>query len=160
MVSAPHAAAAIEATLDAVERARDAAKSSVELKLTFGDDTRLAVRIELREDSVQTTFRTDSTELRQALSSEWHQAAPAVIATAPDRTLRMAEPVFTSATGSPDFAGTSTGGDAHPRQTQTAIPAESPVHSLSRAGSRSPAPAAAPARPIRLPTTLRLNAFA
>jgi hypothetical protein len=65
-----------------VERSRDIAHSSVELKLSFGDDTRLSVRVELRNGAIQATFRTDSTELRQALANGWRQQAPAVVATA------------------------------------------------------------------------------
>jgi hypothetical protein len=155
-----HAAAAVEATLDAVEHARDAAHSSVELKLSFGDDTRLAVRVELRNGAVQTTFRTDSAELRQALANEWRQQAPAVVATASDRSVRIADPVFASSSGSLDSAGTSTGGHSDSRQPSAPAQTQS-----SFASPGQPQPSAAPAfqrpsGPARLPTSLRLNVFA
>ena len=160
-VSVPHAAAAVEATLDAMERTRDAAHQSVELKLTFGDDTPLAVRVELHEGIVRTTFRTDSPELRQALASEWRQTAPSVLATATDRTVRVADPVFGPSADSPDLAGASTGGHANSRQ---ATPSFSPESSFSPASSTRPRigsqASSAPAIPSRLPTSLRLNAFA
>lgn len=156
----PHAAAAVEAALDAVERVRDTGHSSIELKLSFGDDTRLLVRVELRDGTVQTTFRTDSAELRQALASEWHQAAPSVVAVASDRpAVRVAEPVFSAITGSPDFAGTSTGG--HPNSRQAPLPtAEASSRASSSPGPRPTSSAdPVPAAPPRHPTSL-LNAFA
>jgi hypothetical protein len=160
-LTATHAAAAIEATLDAVERGRDAASSSVELKLTFGDDTRLAVRIELSNGTVQTTFRTDSVELRQALASEWHQTVPATLATSSDRDLRVAEPVFTPAAGSPEFSGNSTGGHANSRQGPPLAPADQSFLPTASPGSRTtPSAASIPAGQPGLPTSLRLNVFA
>ncbi len=156
-----HAAAAIEATLDAVERGRDAASSSVELKLTFGDDTRLAVRIELSDGTVQTTFRTDSADLRQALASEWHQTVPAILAASSDRELRVAEPVFTPAAGSRDFAGNPSGGHANTHQEPSPAPADRSFLPTASIGSRATPPATSvPAGPPGLPTSLRLNVFA
>lgn len=63
----------------------------------------LAVRVEMRQDGVHTTFRTDSPELRAALAQEWNS----VIATqAADRPQRLSEAVFTSSA-----TGGSTSGD-------------------------------------------------
>jgi len=156
-----HAAAAVEATLDAAEHARDAIRSSVELSLSLGDDTRLAVRVELREGTIQTTFRTDSAELRQALANEWRQTAPSILATAPGQTSRVAEPIFAPVTGSPDFTGTSTGSHANFRQATPPTPADSSSLPSSPTGPRNSSPSAAVATgPRRLPTSLRLNAFA
>jgi hypothetical protein len=147
--------------MDAVERVRDSVRSSVELKLTFGDDTRLAVRVELCDGTVQTTFRTDSAELRQALASEWHHAMPSILATAPDQTARVAEPVFGPATTSADFAGASTGGNPNQRQAPAPASQDSVFLPSAPTGARNAPPAAAvPVRPLRLPTSLRLNVFA
>jgi len=158
--SLSHAVAAVEATLDSVEHMRDAAHSSVELNLSFGDDARLAVRVQLRGGEVQTTFRTDSAELRQALSSAWRQQAPAVAASASDRPLRMADPVFTGGSGSQGSASTSTGGQADSRQTPSFTAAESSPPSSPRAQSQTSSSSSAASAPLRLPTSLRLNVFA
>jgi hypothetical protein len=159
--STQHAVAAVEATMDVMERMRDASHSSVELKLTFADNTPLTVRVELHEGTVLTTFRTDSAELRQALASEWRQSAPSDFVTDPDRSLRIAEPVFAPASGSTGFTGTATGGHANSRQTPDPTASESTLLSSASARSRGTSPASsAPAAPTRHSTSLRLNAFA
>jgi len=155
-----HAATAIEATLDAVERSRDIAHSSVELKLSFGDDTRLSVRVELRNGAIQATFRTDSTELRQALANGWRQQAPSVVATASDQSLRIADPIFASGSGLLDSAGTSTGGQADSRQSPASASAESSFATPRSPQLQASPVASLPSSPLRLPTSLRLNVFA
>ncbi len=112
-----HAVAAIEAAVDAVNHARIAGHSSVELKLTFADSTQLAVRVELRDGTLHTTFRTDSAELRDVLAHEWTAAVPALAAASRDHALRVADPVFDRA--APGFLslGSSTGGQAQSRET-------------------------------------------
>jgi hypothetical protein len=157
----PHAAAAVEAALNAVERVRDAGHTSVELKLSFGDDTRLAVRVEFRDGAVHTTFRTDSADLRQALASQWREAAPAVFAAAPDRSVRVADPVFTTASGSLDTTGTSTGGEANSRHAAT--PDSAPELFRPSASGKAMVPASmTPAAPasFHASTSVRLNTFA
>ncbi len=155
-----HSAAAVEATLDAVEHMRDAAHSSVELNLSFSDDARLSVRVELRNDIVHTTFRTDSSELRQALSSEWRVQAPTVAAISSDHPVRIADPVFATASGSTQSTGTSTGGYADSRKTPESSPAESSPASPRRQQSQAASAASLPSGQPRLPTSLRLNVFA
>jgi hypothetical protein len=158
--SLSHAAAAVEATLDSVEHMRDAARTSVELNLSFGNDDRLAVRVELRNGEVQTTFRTDSTELRQALSNEWHQQAPTVTADTSDRPLHIADPVFVADSGSQQFSGTSTGGQTDSRQTPTFSPEKSFLPSSPQPQSQASSAPSSPSSSLRLPTSLRLNVFA
>jgi hypothetical protein len=158
--SVSHAAAAVEATLEAVEHMRDAAHSSVELKLSFGDDAHLAVRVELRNGEVQTTFRTDSTELRQALTSEWHQQAPTVTAFSSDHPVHIADPVFAPGSGSLESAGTSTGGQADSHQPSGPAPAESSFSTSPRPQPQASPAASPPSGPSRLPTSRRLNVFA
>jgi hypothetical protein len=157
----PHAVAAVEAALDAVERVRDAGHSSVELKLSFGDDTRLAVRVELRDGAVHTTFRTDSADLRQALANQWRETVPATFAATPNRALRVAEPVFTTASGSLDTTGSPTGGEANSRHAAT--PDSAPElfrHPASRSPAATAPGAAAPSVALPHSTSVRLNAFA
>lgn len=90
-------------------------RSSVEVKFNFKDETELSVRLSYRDGDVHTTFRTDSPELRAALTREW-QGFAAGAALEP-RGHRIADPVFTTSNGGSDFAqgrdsGSSAGGDA------------------------------------------------
>lgn len=62
----------------------------------------VAVRVEMRQDGVHTTFRTDSPELRAALAQEWNSVVTAQPA---DRPQRLAEPVFTSTSSSAPNSG-------------------------------------------------------
>ena len=94
-------------------------RSSVEVKFNFKDDTELSVRLAYRDGDVHTTFRTDSDDLRVALSREW-QGYAANFAQEP-RGYRVADPVFTSSNNFSDSAqgrdsGSSAGGDARNRQ--------------------------------------------
>lgn len=66
----------------------------------------LGVRVEVRANGVHTTFKTDSPELRAALAQEWQAIAGTQFA---DRSVRMADPVFTSASSTP-AAQSDTGG--------------------------------------------------
>jgi hypothetical protein len=141
-----------------MERMRDAAHSSVELKLSF-DDARLTVRVQLRDGEVQTTFRTDSAELRQALSNQWQQQAPALTANASDRPLRIADPLFAAASGSQGSAGASTGDQPDSRQAPV-FTAEKSLFSFSRTQSQSSFAPVVASSPVYLPTSLRLNVFA
>lgn len=82
---------AVEAALSAAERVGSADRHAVNLQFSVaGAD--LKVRVELHADEVRTTFATDSAELRAALSHEWHAA----VAAAPERSLRLATPVFST----------------------------------------------------------------
>lgn len=94
-------------------------RSSVEVKFNFKDETELSVRLSYRDGDVRTTFRTDSPELRAALTREW-QGFVAGAALEP-RGHRIADPVFTTSSGGFDFAqgrdpGSSAGGDARHHQ--------------------------------------------
>jgi hypothetical protein len=158
--SVSHAAAAVEATLDSIEHMRDAAHSSVELKLSFANDAQLGVRVSLRDGVVETTFRTDSAELRQALTSEWRQQAPAMAASASDRSLRIADPVFAAGSGSSGSAETSTGGQGNFQQAQTSAQEHIAEPVFRRPSLQASAAASSASAPPRLPTSLRLNVFA
>jgi hypothetical protein len=86
---------AVEAVLRAVEQAVGRDQKAVNLQFSVGE-TELEVRIELHGGEVRTTFRTDSPELRAALSQEWQ-----MVVSAADRPVRLAPAVFTSS----DFSG-------------------------------------------------------
>lgn len=82
---------AVDAVLATTERFTPSTQSVANLKLAVGD-SELAVRVEVRGGEIHATFRTDSPELRAALSHEWRSAAmqPA------EQPLRLAAPVFAS----------------------------------------------------------------
>ena len=155
-----HAVAAVESALDCIAHVRETSRPSVALDLSFADQTRLAVRIELRDGAVHTTFRTDSAELRQALSHEWGIAAPAAPSAGGERSVRIAEPVFAPATGSSNAGGSPTGGGAHARQMPADVAAARPAVPTASATPRETPAAAAPAPALRPATSLRLHAFA
>lgn len=155
-----HAVAAVESALDCIAHVRETGRPSVALDLSFADQTRLAVRIELRDGTVHTIFRTDSAELRQALSHEWSLAAPAAHAADGERTVRIAEPVFAPATGSPAAGGSATGGGAHARQMPAEVPVARPAAPITSAARRDAPAEPAPVPALRPATSVRLHAFA
>lgn len=99
---------AVEAVLDVTERfsARDQHAVNLQFSVAGAD---LKVRVELRAGEVHTTFRTDSAELRAALSTEWQSVSAQAN---PDRSTRLAPPVFTSN----DASNNSFTGDSASRQ--------------------------------------------
>ncbi len=97
---------AVEAVLDVTDRLAARERHSVDLQFTVGDAD-LKVRVEMKAGEVHTTFRTDSAELRAALSSEWQS----VSSQNSDRSTRLAAPVFAS-----NDQGSSFSGDGAPRQ--------------------------------------------
>ncbi|MDP1579823.1 MAG: hypothetical protein Q8M02_06060 [Candidatus Didemnitutus sp.] len=72
---------------------------SVQLQFKFGEED-LHVRVTLRDGEVRTEFRTDSPELRAALTHEMR-----AVAGRPDSTLRFAEPFVATANSSGNNAG-------------------------------------------------------
>ncbi len=86
---------AVEAAMNATERFAARDQHSVNLQFTVGGSD-LNVRVEMRNGEVHTTFRTDSSDLRAALATEWQSV------TTPnqgDRSARLAPPVFTAGDG-------------------------------------------------------------
>jgi hypothetical protein len=99
---------AVEVVLKAVEQAASQDQKSVNLRFSVGE-LDLSVRVELHANQVRTTFRTDSPELRAALSQEWE----AVAANPGERTIKMV-PAFVTA--SEHSALNSFSGDTSSRQ--------------------------------------------
>lgn len=123
-VTASQAHRAVEAVMTAVDRVGSGEKQAVNLQFSF-QDVSLAVRVELREGAVHTTFRTDSTELRSALAHEWQAASPQVS----DRPIKLADPVFSSNHGGSGSEFSSAGDHARQQQQQ-----QQQRDSLARAG--------------------------
>jgi len=143
--------AAVVTAVEALERHADSVQKSVDLQFKVGNE-QLALRVELRDGTVHTTFRTDSMELRSALTHEWQ----AVMPPAAGRELRLADPVFSpaaagneSALGSPGQGTPQQRGQNNPEPAPFARPADFSAESAPA----TPAPA------VPLTTTL-LQAFA
>jgi hypothetical protein len=132
---------------------------SVQLRLRVGDAD-LAVRVELRNGTVHTNFRTDSADLRAALTREWQ----AVAAATPEQLRQFVEPVFSSATGGESFSSSSR--QHSPQQDQPQRTPRSwledalPLNRRESAGEAFASRPAAPRVPVLLPTSLRLSALA
>lgn len=156
----PSAQRAVEAVLQAADRMAVRQQNSVSLKFTIGDAD-LNVRVELQANELRTTFRTDSAELRAALSQEWQFVTAANAGG--DRAVRLAPPSFGPGEQS---AAQNLAGDTFSQQRQRDARREAGDASsaaLSRLGLRPAAadrgPAAA-ARPAANPRSLHLHTLA
>ena len=67
---------AVRETMEAVERAQQAGRNHVELRLQTSDTESLRVHLRLQDGVVHAKFVTQTTELQQALSREWDLLAP------------------------------------------------------------------------------------
>ena len=103
--------AAVVSAVEALERRTDAVQKAVDLQFHVGTE-RLALRVELRDGTVHTTFRTESSELRTALTHEWQ----AVMQPVAGRELRLADPVFSAASGPGGDAAQGSLGQGTPQQ--------------------------------------------
>lgn len=147
---------AVEAVLKSVDEVSARAQKTVTLRLSVaGED--LAVRVELRDDQVSTTFTTDSAELRAALSQEWQ----AVMNTGGERSLRMTPAIFAANDSANAFAGDT----ASRREQQARKGEEAAGVSFGRGRSRSNgvaarADSALPSAPATSATSLHLSTLA
>jgi|GEM_PF-3497364 len=132
-------------------------RNSVEVKFNFGEQEPLSVRVEYRDGTVQATFRTDSSDLRDAITREWQARSGQT----EQRPYRVADPVFTT-TAQPT-SGFSFGGDASRQQRS---PEQQPqsgsfdrltLGSLSRSAPSTTISSALPSSPRE--TTGRLHAL-
>jgi hypothetical protein len=123
---------AVEVVLDAADRAASQQQKSVNLQFSIGG-TELAVRVQLHANEVRATFRTDSAELRAALSHEWQSVEST--SAGGDRSFRLAPPVFTA----PDHSAlNSFAGDASSRQRDQQAERLAGEHASSNSRTRSP----------------------
>jgi hypothetical protein len=145
---------AIVNAVEALEHRAESAPKAVDMQFRVGAE-KLALRVELRDDTVVTTFRTDSSEMRSALSHEWRT----VTGTVAGGELRIADPVFVAnPTGGGEGAFGSLGqGAPHERDRPAPEPARFP---LSPDFSESAAPESTPENPSTNSSTSLLQAFA
>lgn len=141
---------AVEAVLKAVEHSQHAERPLVNLQFSVGG-AELAVRVEVRADEIRATFRTDSSELRAALSQEWQHANNSHSNS--DRSTRTVTPVFTDASGFAAFSGDSSSRQrgSRTRQSEEAFAVSAARgRSFADAGSDSSTSAANPAATPRI----------
>lgn len=134
----------------------------VSLNFKFGAED-LAVRVQLRNGEVHTQFRTDSADIRSALSDEWHAL---VVGQGGDSAHRLIEPVFSPSNSS--LAQQHSGSNANQQfaqkqQQEAQAPFAMPEVRTFRKGLSAATAAAAEIAPQiarNLPTSLHLTAFA
>lgn len=126
---------AVEVVLKTVEQASTQEQKSVNLRFSVGD-VDLSVRVELHANQVRTTFRTDSPELRAALSQEWEAISSNASG---ERTLKHV-PAFVTA--SENSSLNSFSGDTSSRQRDQRAERETNERAV-RVTSKSRGPAAA-----------------
>ncbi len=93
-VSLRGAMTAVVTAVAALDRHEGLGQNMLDLQFHVGDQ-RLALRVELRDGTVHTTFHTESAEMRSALTQEWQAVVPPAVS----REIRLAEPVFSSSPG-------------------------------------------------------------
>ena len=151
-VAASHAADLVHEIREIADGMWAIDRNSVEVRFKFGDEERLNVRVEYRNGTVQATFRTDSSNLRDLIAHEWHAQSAA----SEFRPYRFAEPVF-------DASGMSADAGHQQPQQQQPRSAEQPAFSthFSLSGLRGDiAAAAAASTPSHPDTALHLHTFA
>ena len=129
--------------VDALERGAAAGQNRVDFQFQVGGE-HLSLHVELRDGTVHTTFRTESSELRTALAQEWQS----VVSPAGGRDVRLADPVFSSGpAGGQDASFGSPGqGASHRQARELPAPAAFPfAPDPADAGATAAAPVAAPA---------------
>jgi hypothetical protein len=105
---------------DVAERMQTTANRVVEFDVSSQPGTQLSVRLEYRGGVVHTTFRTDSTDLRDTLTREWQSTMPSVVAG--ERSVRLAEPTFTPTSAPRGESQSFDLGGQDPRQPQQDTP--------------------------------------
>lgn len=150
---------AVEAVVQVAETqaaARLQPAPGVQLHLKLGGED-IAIRVELREGSVHTQFRTDSHEVRQAIAHEW----TVLQAESTGRTLRYLEPEFTG--DRPAFSPGSDGRQGAASHQQPRAPQPDIFGAVGRSYPYPRTEADSPVREIAarlLPTSVHLSALA
>jgi hypothetical protein len=146
----------VEEIRQIVDRVSAVDRNSVEVKFNFGERDNLSVRVEYRNGTVHTTFRTDSNQLRDAISHEWQTQSAAN----EQRPYRILEPVFSQTTS--DRQNFSSSGEGSGRQRAFEQPAGStpPSYAAGRMNSGTPSVAVPANRSLRSETSHHLHVLA
>jgi hypothetical protein len=84
------AAEAVRETVEAAERAQQAGRNHVELRLQTSDSESVRVHLRVQDGVVHARFVTQNAEMQQALSREWEHLAPRL----EEKGLKFSEPSF------------------------------------------------------------------
>jgi hypothetical protein len=147
----------VEAAMSAADRLAGSEQRSVNLQFSVGNAD-LSVRVELRDGTMHATFRTDSAELRSALAHEWQS----VNSNPGDRSVRLAEPVFTSSNPSHLASSGENASQQRPGQDRSGSSARAPGQ-FGPAATATDLPLEIDPRAagsVPLSTSLHLHAFA
>ncbi len=151
VATVPATLAAVATAIESLEQRASGTASRVDLQFQVGGD-KLGVRVEWREGTLHTFFRTDSPELRAALAHEWQSALPPVVS----RELNVAPPVFGATADRPaDFSSLNSG---HPQDRPA--PTLARAAALKRSGSAAPVVVAAASVSPATHSLSLLHAFA
>lgn len=144
---------AVDAVKSATEYLDAGNRTTVRLQFSVGD-ANLSVHVELRAGQIHATFRTDSGDLRAALASEWQAMSGET-----GRAVRLADPVFASATGQSNSFGDSASQQRNSGERTPAGNFEAFYPSAPSRASPAPAPAV-DRRPAPLRPNVNLYTFA
>ncbi|MBA4137681.1 MAG: hypothetical protein C0518_10230 [Opitutus sp.] len=150
----------VTSVVDAQAAARMQPAPVVQLRFKVGSED-LSVRVELRHGEVHTEFRTDSADLRSALSQEWR-----AVTARPESAVRFLEPVLFAANatgqGSTSFSSHGQSSSQQQQHAQQQFRAQSDFFgSVGRSFAATPAASTSAAvTPLVLPTSQRLSAVA
>jgi hypothetical protein len=152
---------AVEVVMRATEQLSSRDQKFVRLQFSVGD-SQLDVHVELHANEIRTQFRTDSAELRQALSHEWQAVSTEIGHGA--RELRLAPAIFSAGSGDQSASGAFSG-DTSSRQRESRAsretPASPPRAIAAISGSRTTVDAALPRGLRAAPSTsLHLHTLA
>jgi hypothetical protein len=86
------AASVVKQVMDTAADMRSDGRSNVELQMKLADGTGVAIKLQWRNGQVMTTFKTESSELRQAIEQNWTQFS----SQSTERGVSVATPVFES----------------------------------------------------------------
>jgi hypothetical protein len=135
---------AVEAVTETIERGASQTPQSVNLKFSVqGAD--LIVRVALRAEEVQVTFRTDSEDLRNALAQEWQL----VRGRDGDGLLQSVTPVFTASDSGHSTSQQHAGGRDQ-AATFANLQAQADAHSQRQFSRQAPSAPIAPAANVLL----------
>jgi len=141
------------------ERISTIDRNTVEVRFDFSESDRLSVRVEYRDGTVHTTFKTYSHQLRDAISHEW--LAQSV--SAESRPYRLAEPTFSTNSTKQQDLSSADNGSSHSRSFEQPANSHGSGSGFSHTGRRSSGSSSAPAAPksaIRPETSRHLHTLA
>ena len=156
-VASPRVQSVVNYVVEAAQRLDSHAVSSMDLRFNFGSSDKLSVHVELRDGAVHTTFRTDSSTLRETIGTAWREMAPANTISE-GRSVRLADPTIVRETPAAEFSNQrGDGGDSRrdPHQQQQAAEFAESSFALAAGRTRAVRRLSALVEPITAPLSLR-----